>query len=240
MYSDSSLVNAKYLGKRVAKWALKRDHLIRPDVSVKKVRLGSRYGGWFVYDAPLKSKAKNIVLSFGIGNDISFDNAMIEDYNAQVYAFDPTPMSLDWLKTQKVHSQFQAFPLGLAAYDGIAEFGLPPQEGWDSYSMLDLKAGSVKCEVRRVETVMKDLNIGDINLMKMDIEGSEFEVIQDLLKSKIYPDQLLIEFHYHHTGPKTSDDVADAIRMLRDQGYVIYDVSPWGREFSMVKKKLLG
>ncbi len=27
--------------------------------------------------------------------------------------------------------------------------------------------------------------------------------------------------------------------MLRDQGYVIYDVSPWGREFSMVKKKLL-
>lgn len=59
------------------------------------------------------------------------------------------PISPDWLKSQKLHPQFQAFPPGIAAYDGVAKFGLPPHEGWDSHSVPDLKAGSAKCAVRR-------------------------------------------------------------------------------------------
>jgi len=39
----------------------------------------------------LRSAATAVVYSLGIGEDISFDLALIEKYGARVHAFDPTP-----------------------------------------------------------------------------------------------------------------------------------------------------
>lgn len=52
-----------------------------------------------------------------------------EDFGSKIYAFDPTPISPEWLKSQKLHPQFQAFSLGIVAYDDVAKFGPPPHEG---------------------------------------------------------------------------------------------------------------
>ncbi len=144
-----------------------------------------------------------VVLSFGIGNDISFELELIRKFNATVYAFDPTPMSLEWLKTQNPPDRFVAFPIGVAAVDGEIEFGLPQQEGWDSYSVLDKRRGSVKCSVKTLHSIL-DMTTKDkeIDVLKMDIEGSEFEVLDDLHKLKIRPKQLLIEFHCHEKSMK--------------------------------------
>lgn len=47
----------------------------------------------------------------------------------------------------------------------------------------------------------------------MDIEGSEFEVLDDLHKLKIRPKQLLIEFHYHEKSmEKKHHDVGERSR----------------------------
>lgn len=44
----------------------------------------------------------------------------------------------------------------------------------------------------------------------MDIEGSEFEVLDDLHKLKIRPKQLLIEFHYQEKSmEKKHHDVGE-------------------------------
>ena len=42
--------------------------------------------------------------------------------------------------------------------------------------------------------LIHDLNIKSLPLIKLDIEGSETEVIQDLLNNYILPDQILVEF----------------------------------------------
>ena len=54
-------------------------------------RLGSVYGGWKV---PVDILSRNpMVYSLGIGDDMTFDLAVIERLDAEVFAFDPTPVA---------------------------------------------------------------------------------------------------------------------------------------------------
>ncbi|EJK67712.1 hypothetical protein THAOC_11220 [Thalassiosira oceanica] len=51
--------------------------------------LGTDYGGW-AFDEKLVGSSP-VVYSFGLGEDISWDAAMIEKYNVRLFGFDPTP-----------------------------------------------------------------------------------------------------------------------------------------------------
>jgi hypothetical protein len=54
---------------------------------------GNTYGGFYVHPDALSKNS--IVYSFGIGEDISFDKAIIENHKCHVFAFDPTPKSIN-------------------------------------------------------------------------------------------------------------------------------------------------
>lgn len=65
--------------------------------------LGTKYGGW-AFDEKLAGPSP-VVYSFGLGEDISWDAAMIEKYNVRLFGFDPTPKvretkvyMLNWLR----------------------------------------------------------------------------------------------------------------------------------------------
>ena len=58
------------------------------EVEVDKLHLGTTYGGYAVVPAALGPES--IVYSFGVGQDASFDLALIERFGATVHAFDPT------------------------------------------------------------------------------------------------------------------------------------------------------
>jgi FkbM family methyltransferase len=234
MYSTSKLENTKNYSKRLAKALLGRDHLYVSNTRIKKVRLGSRYGGWFIAPTALPTLRVPTVLSFGIGDDISFDLEMIRVFNARVFAFDPTPKSLEWLSEQSnLPGSFKAFPFGVAGFDGIQKFSLPTVADWDDYSIRRQSPQTIECTVKRVETLLQELQLEQIDLIKMDIEGSEYEVLPDLLRSSIVPRQLLVEFHHGRDGITVAETRA-MVSALRGVGYRIFDVSPWGREFSFV------
>lgn len=59
---------------------------------------GNSYGGFFIN--PTLLNKKSIVYSIGIGKDISFDTKCIKNHTCRIFAFDPTPKSIDWLKTK--------------------------------------------------------------------------------------------------------------------------------------------
>jgi len=89
-------------------------------------------------------------------------------------------------------------------------------------------------EVARVSTLITQLELNNVSLIKMDIEGSEYDVIEDLISSDILPNQLLIEFH-HRVPPYTIGDTDTAIAKLKDVGYKIFAVSASGQEFSFIR-----
>ena len=45
-----------------------------------------------------------------------------------------------------------------------------------------------------IDEILHNFNIGDLKLMKVDIEGAEIEVIPDMLSKRILPRQILVEY----------------------------------------------
>ena len=75
----------------------------------------------------------------------------------------------------------------------------------------------------------------EIDILKMDIEGAEYEVIDDLLDEPIDRiQQILIEFH-HWIYPSISlKATSNAISKLENEGYKLYNISKKGVEFSFI------
>lgn len=155
---------------------------------------GTNYGGWAV--DPKLIRKEDIVYSFGVGKDISFDLDLIKHYRTHIHAFDHTPRCLDWLKTQNLPTEFKFHPYGLSNFDGISYFKLPPKEEYVSFSEVKEKTtDSIELEVKKLSTIMNELGHKQIDLLKMDIEGSEYGVLDDILDSGLKPKMILIEFH---------------------------------------------
>ncbi len=93
-------------------------------VSCKKAWYGSSYGGFYINPELLSPTA--VVYSFGIGKDISFDLACIKKHQCHVFGFDPTPKSIQWIKAQKIHSNFHFHEFGISAgTSGKSTFYIP-------------------------------------------------------------------------------------------------------------------
>src|ERR1700691_1748190 len=84
--------------RRMGRLVTGRDTLYRYDIRPKKQQLGTVYGGWVII--PELLSANSVVCSFGGGNDISFDIAMIQQFGATVHGFDPSPDAIRFVASQ--------------------------------------------------------------------------------------------------------------------------------------------
>lgn len=151
------------------------------------------HGGWHADTSSIT--AQSIVYAFGVGDDITWDLALIEKYGCTVNAFDPDPHSHAWLATQHTPSQFRFRPEGIAAYDGVQRFYDPYNPHNVSMSVMRKNKTFIDLPVKRLQTFMRELGHDHIDILKMDIEGSEYAVLPDILKLDIK--QILVEIHPH-------------------------------------------
>jgi FkbM family methyltransferase len=228
------LDDLKQAVKRRARWCAGRDWYPRRDVRVATRRFGSATAGWTVACERLSSRS--VVWCVGIGEDISFDLAIHAAYGMPIDAFDPTPRSLAWVRMQPLPAGYRVHPYGLADRDGEVSFRPPADPRHVSHTLVDDAAASgtvVRGEVRRLGTIAALLGHSSIDLMKMDIEGAEYGVIDDLDRQPILPRQLLVEFH--HRFPSIGiGRTRDAVATLRSLGYRLFHVSPNGEEYAFL------
>jgi len=204
------------------------------DLKLPFVHLGTEYGGYGVVLESLPSDA--VVYSFGLGEDISFDLALLERAPCRVFGFDPTPRSVAWVKAQNPPAAFEVRELGVAEYDGVASFAPPANPEHISHSMLRgaaVDARRVEFQVRRLTTLMAELGHHELDVLKMDVEGAEYAVLADLLTSGVRPRQILVEFH-HGMYEIPVSRTEQSLEALRAAGYCIFDAQPTGREFSLL------
>jgi FkbM family methyltransferase len=204
-----------------------------PDIDAATETIGNAYGSHTVLRDGLD--ARSIVYSVGVGEDVSFDLGLIDRYGCLVHAFDPTERSIAWARANVDHLLWKLHPIGIAASDGEAEFTSPANKAHVSFfRATEESAGSqdtVRLTVRSLPSIMQELSHDRIDLLKMDIEGFEYEVLQSLLDGPIRPAQIAVEFHHRMYGyaPAATND---AVTALRQNGYVLFHVSDTGREYS--------
>ncbi|WP_117196512.1 FkbM family methyltransferase [Rhizobium terrae] len=214
---------------------LKKRLIHNPAVSIPFTYLGSAYGGWPVVEELLDEEA--LVLSFGLGTDISFDLAIIERLGCTVIGFDPTPKSIEWIMRQSLPNRFSYHQWGIAAMDGEAEFFPPERDGFTSFSSkvdpARTQAVPIKAPVRRLATILKDLSLPTPDVLKMDIEGFEYDVLRDILSTPIRPRQVLVEFHHTMYGIQ-GEETRAAVSQLEASGYKLFYVSDGGLEYGFL------
>jgi len=201
------------------------------------VLLGERSGTWAT--APRGLGPDSVVISGGVGDNIGWDLALIERCGCSVHAFDPTPKSVAWLAGRDLPDRFHHHAMGLAAEDGERTFAPPSSPRSVDYAMASEGDGATgpreRLEVRRLATVAAELGADRIDLLKLDVEGAEYEILADALEHGPPFAQLLVEFH-HGTGPWTLDHTTRTIDALAAAGLECFWISRRGLELSFVRR----
>lgn len=212
-----------------------KPNLHRADYRCDYQVLGTEYGGWPIVEGTVDSGS--IVYSIGIGEDISFDLALIALHGCGVWGFDPTPKSRSWIESQMLPPQFQFEPVGVAARDGELTFYPPANEAYVSFSAAPGEGQTrppITAPVERISTMASRLGHSRIDVLKMDIEGFEYDVLEDLLAGSFLPKLLLVEYHHGMYGI-ADEKTRASVNRLREAGYKLFYVSPVGREYGFVR-----
>lgn len=220
--------------KRKWKAARGEDLFFAPELRLPTVTLGARGAAWTF--CPSGLERASVVYSLGVGEDASFDCELIGQWGVTVHAFDPTPRSVAWAAQQALPPEFVFHPLGVAAEDGLRRFSPPHDPTHVSHSLIGRNPATCMIElpVRRLASIMRELGHERIDLLKMDIEGAEYEVIASLLASGLEVRQLLVEFH--HRWPEVGiARTKSALSGLRAAGYRVFSVSASGEEYGLLK-----
>ena len=223
---------------RVTKLALRalrgRDLWQGAQTRCERVTLGNAAACWCI--CPQNLSASSVIYSIGVGEDISFDLALIQRFGMQVHAFDPTPQSVEWLQGQTPPPEFVFHAYGIAGVDGSCAFVPPENPAHVSHTIVPRTSSrpGIKVPMHRLGTIMRELGHASIDLLKMDIEGAEYDVLADMINQRIPVKQLLVEFH--HRWPQIGvGRTKQAIQALNAAGYRIFNVSPSGEEHSFLQ-----
>lgn len=184
----------------------------------------------------------SIIYAFGVGDDISFDLSLVSRFGCTVHAFDPAPRSIEWAKTQETPPEWILHQYGLADVDGTITLYSPDDPDWVAdtvYAKQYSASKGVSCAVYRIRTIMQMLGHSQISLLKMNIEGAEYSVISDLLKSEVPVKQLLVSFHHSFKEVGIARTLS-AVRALNDAGYKTCHISYNGEEVCFLNERCPG
>lgn len=183
-------------------------------------RHGSDYGGWLIPSALLDEES--VVYSGGVGEDVTFDQSVIRAFGCSVFAFDPTPRAVAFAKRVD-EPEFHFFPVGLWSEDSVQEFRAPRNPDHVSHSIgaIEDATGGFRAACRSIPSLMREFGHDRITVLKLDIEGSEYDVLPAMLADGVTPEVVCVELH----GGLCS--ALWLVRRLRRAGYRPIALDSW-------------
>jgi FkbM family methyltransferase len=189
-------------------------------------RLGTRYGGWWIDTRRIGKKP--LMIDCGLGLDISFPVAFLKRFpDARVIGVEPNPRALHfcrancpqgmtildraiWTSSDQTVTFHLPRPLSQlpGGADGISG-SLDPSHGY--------VAGGEQIQTRTIDLlrILSDVRSEECAILKLDIEGAEYELLQALCAGGEIrrAHQILVEFHHGVTQRSFADtcSVVDAL-----------------------------
>ena len=180
----------------------------------------------------------NPKIVFDVGANIGEYSLLAYDLleNAKIYSFEPVLEPFTILK-QKVQSidRITAFNEGLFKENATKDINLYPSHTHSS--LYDIKGinysfiGKEKIKLIEGDKFIKDNCISYIDLIKLDIEGSEMEALIGLEKSLNNNIIRLIQFEYGYINITTKNLLADYYDFFSKLNYIVGKLYPKYVEF---------
>jgi FkbM family methyltransferase len=182
---------------------------------------------------PVFAPINGIMISGGAGKDISFELDCVSFYGCKVILFDPSETGLKTVvDSASTNTNIEFHQLALSNINGFVEMLDDESLGEGSLKISDTAEGR---NVKRVKSVclsdwIKSREIHNIDMLKLDIEGYEYQVLEDLLTNKIFVKQIVVEFHDFFTSIDKDKTVA-TIKKMKSEGYYCVGKYKWDYYF---------
>jgi FkbM family methyltransferase len=225
------------------------------------VYLGFYPNGYHIPDNFFDSTS--ICYCVGAGTNISFDIELVTKYGSKVFIFDPMPYAVEHFNelvnktkasesltiigcelpyTYKINSKqletIRYIETGIWNEKKLVKFFVPSRENYAGHSITNLQNTDdyIEAKVDTIVNLMKELNHTKIDLLKIEIEGSEYTVIDDIVKSKPDIKIILVEFdEFHHRDGKnmsTLKRIRNSSEKLCNAGYkLVHSTEYYKRTF---------
>lgn len=130
--------------------------------------------------------------------------------NAKIKAFEADPMIVDILKSNLAKNSINDIEIINKAvwkdYNGI-EFGSEGADGGSIYA----NGKKIKIESIRLKDYLEHENF--IDLLKLDIEGAEYEVLKDCANSLSNVRNIFVEYHSWNNSPQKLSEILEILEL---------------------------
>jgi len=213
------------------------------------IRLGTIYGGWSIPSKNNLNK-NSIVYSAGVGEDISFDLQLQSKYHCNLFLIDPTIKAKKhfnecinffndksytftgniqkdyYTNINSLHPNFdniKYLDIGLWNKKDTLKFYKQTNKNYVSQSLINGMFGKEYdiVHVDSIKNIMMKHGHNKIDLLKLDIEGAEIKVLEQMLNDNIYPKYLCIEFDLFLKKKDFDKSTSKIIQKLENNGYKI-------------------
>jgi FkbM family methyltransferase len=195
--------------------------LRRYQTNLELVYLGSQYGGWAI---PRHSvDASWICYTAGVGEDASFDVALAE-MGCEVVAVDPTSRAVEYMKPLLAkHPRLRLVPYAVWTRDSEIDFFPPSDVRHVSYSATNRQqtTNPIRVPARRIGSIAREFGHERVDLIKLDIEGAEYQVVESLELERLGVRVLCVEYHNDYGLQR----MLGAVRSVLRRGYQILTVN---------------
>lgn len=204
--------------RRFFEFAVARSTRVQHRVGVQFEFLGTEYGGWWV--APTLLDDRSSVWAVGVGADVSFERAILDKTQArEVRSFDPYPLFGELAARELADDARWSFHgCAITPIDGPVQMqGRQDLEKGAVSAVAGLHRGETfERPGRSLLSLMQELGTSSVELLKLDVEGLEYELLENLELGSLGVQQLGVELH-HNGGVRAARRL---VRRLRDAGYV--------------------
>lgn len=209
-------------------------------------KYGDHYS--FIYVPKNFIKSTSIVYSVGVGEDILSDLELIESTNCEIFLFDPTPRSKEhieyvlhciennitaeseegtrYITNSSMLDKLIFIPIALHTKDETVKFYLPKIKSAVSHSINNIQDTSdfIEVEAKRILSIFKMLDHKKVDFLKLDIEGSEFEVLENIIDDSVDIECIYVEYHYDKKigMRKSINKIQQSINKVISAGYKPY------------------
>jgi len=152
---------------------------------IYEILLKSGYKSEYYLPADFNPK---VILDIGANTGITSIYLINKFPNAKIFSFEPLLENYEILKKNtESYKNIEVFNFGLGKKDETLDIFLSDDdENFGGGSFFPEVGGvsnkKVKCEIKNIQNVLTGLNIKEIDLIKIDTEGAEFDILTALNK----------------------------------------------------------
>lgn len=184
-----------------------------PTIQAYRVQEWLDQGGDEVFRSNYQLSENATVFDVG-GYRGDFAAEIVEKYGCLVFVFEPISGFSENIRQRFAgNPRVKVFDYGLGDADGQLTFDLD-QDATSVATANSSKANSVIGDVRRFSAVVDELGVGEIDLVKLNIEGGEYAVINDINKAKFADKIKLLDVQFHDFVDSAMEKMTDSRNIL--------------------------